>query len=313
MSVSLHPPTADRATTDAPETGAERPSPPPVPATAAATGPAMAGRSGRPKLPLHRRVLIRLGRMAPAIVVALLLLVTWQFYVAHWHIDQTVLPGPLRVLEQGWKDRHNLWANTLPTMKETLIGFALSITVGWLLAVICDFSALCRRAIEPLLVVSQTIPVIAIAPLFVIWFGFATTPKVLIVALVTFFPITVSLLQGFGTTAAEATNLLRSMGANRVQRFVRLRVPTALPYFFSGLRIAITYAVIGAIFGEYVGAEKGLGIYMQISQNSRRTDLVLATVTVAAAVSLALYGVVTTIERLSIPWSRTGVEKGKQR
>jgi ABC-type nitrate/sulfonate/bicarbonate transport system permease component len=223
-----------------------------------------------------------------------------------------VLPGPVRIWQQGWADRAELWANTVPTLKETLLGFALSITVGWLLAVVCDFSDLCRRALEPLLVVSQTIPIIAIAPLFVIWFGFTTLPKVLIVALVTFFPITVSLLQGFATTPVEATNLLRSMGASKTRRFMRLRIPTALPFFFSGLRIAITYAVIGAIFGEYVGAEKGLGIYMLISKNSRRTDHVLAAVAVTAVLSLALYFVVTVIERITIPWSQTVKPKRRQ-
>jgi ABC-type nitrate/sulfonate/bicarbonate transport system permease component len=119
-------------------------------------------------------------------------------------------------------------------------------------------------------------------------------------------------LQGFATTPVEATNLLRSMGASRVQRFVRVRVPTAMPYFFSGLRIAITYAVIGAIFGEYVGAERGLGIYMQISKNSRRTDLVLAAVAVSAVLSLGLYFIVTVIERLSIPWSEAARGRGRR-
>jgi ABC-type nitrate/sulfonate/bicarbonate transport system permease component len=239
------------------------------------------------------------------------LLAAWQFYVSHWNVDVTVLPRPVRIWQQGWADRTNLWENTIPTLQETLLGFALSITVGWALAVVCDFSGLCRRALEPLLVVSQTIPIIAIAPLFVIWFGFTTLPKVLIVALVTFFPITVSLLHGFATTPAEATNLLRSMGAGRVSRFVRLRVPTALPSFFSGVRIAITYAVIGAIFGEYVGAEKGLGIYMLVSKNSRRTDHVLAAVAVTAVVSLALYFVVVGIERLVTPWSQTSKREQK--
>lgn len=254
----------------------------------------------RPSVALRSRVSI----MLPPVVLALLLLAGWQLYVSSAGIDETVLPSPTRVLTQGWADRQNLWDNTLPTLKETLLGFALSITVGWLLAILCDFSRVCRRALEPLLVISQTIPIIAIAPLFVIWFGFTTLPKVLIVALVTFFPITVSLMKGFATTPVEATNLLRSMGANSLQRFLRLRVPTSLPFFFSGLRISITYAVVGAIFGEYVGAERGLGIYMQISKNSRRTDLVLAAVAVTALLSLLLYLVVTVAERMTIAWER---------
>jgi ABC-type nitrate/sulfonate/bicarbonate transport system permease component len=244
-------------------------------------------------------------RIPASLILSAVLLAGWQLYVTKADVDPAVLPSPWRVVTQGWADRVNLWNNTLPTLKETLLGFALSITVAWLLAIVCDFSALCRRAIEPLLVVSQTIPVIAIAPLFIIWFGFTTLPKVLVVALVTFFPITVSLLQGFSGASVDATNLLRSMGANRVQLFLRLRVPTALPYFFSGLRISITYAVVGAIFGEYVGAELGLGIYMQIAKNSRRTDLVLAAVVVTAVLSLLLYWLVTAVERISQPWERS--------
>jgi ABC-type nitrate/sulfonate/bicarbonate transport system permease component len=242
--------------------------------------------------------------VAPPIVLTAALVVSWQLYVTLAHVSLTVLPSPVQVVAAGWSDRQNLWDNTLPTIQETLLGFTLSITVGWLLAMICDFSTIARRAIEPLLVVSQTIPIVAIAPLFVIWFGFTTLPKVLIVALVTFFPITVSLLKGFATTPVEATNLLSSMGANSVQRFLRLRVPTALPFFFAGLRISITYAVVGAIFGEYVGAEYGLGIYMQLSKNSRRTDLVLAAVLVTAGLSLLLYLLVSIIERLTLVWER---------
>lgn len=260
--------------------------------------PARAASPGR-----ARQLRRRLGRVVPPLVVAAALLGGWQLYVTHANVDVTVLPSPGRILTQGWENRTDLWENTLPTVQETTYGFALSITVAWVLAIACDFSDLVRRGIEPLLVISQTIPIIAIAPLFVIWFGFSTMPKVLVVALVTFFPITVSLLQGFATTPREATNLLRSMGAGRVQRFLRVRVPTGLPYFFSGLRISITYAVVGAIFGEYVGAEKGLGIYMQVSKNARRTDLVLAAVAVTAAISLLLYFAVALVERLALPWS----------
>jgi ABC-type nitrate/sulfonate/bicarbonate transport system permease component len=267
--------------------------------------------TARPRV--RRRTRSRLGTVVPPLVAALILLGAWQLYVDAAHIDVAVLPSPIRVATQGWDNRGDLWSNTVPTLEETLIGFALSMAVAWLFAVVCDFWTLVRRGLEPLLVASQTVPVIAIAPLFIIWFGFGVLPKALIVALVTFFPVTVSLLQGFGTTPAEATNLLRSMGAGPWQRFVRVRVPTALPFFFSGVRIAITYAVVGAIFGEYVGAYKGLGIYMETTKNARRTDLVLAAVVVTAILSLALYMIVTAIERVAIPWSRTARSEGRRR
>lgn len=255
----------------------------------------------------------RIGAVVPPLGLAVVLLGAWQLYVSAAGVNPTVLPGPVRVAIQGFDNRSALWSNTVPTVTETLLGFGLSMSVAWLLAGVCDFSSLCRRAVEPLLVVSQTIPIVAIAPLFVVWFGFSTLPKVLIVALVTFFPVTVSLLQGFRTTPVEADNLLRSMGANRWQRFVRLRVPTALPFFFSGLRISITFAVVGAIFGEYVGAVKGLGIYMEINKNAERTDLVLAAVVVTALASLILYFLVVLIERLVIPWSQPALRRRRRR
>jgi ABC-type nitrate/sulfonate/bicarbonate transport system permease component len=157
--------------------------------------------------------------------------------------------------------------------------------------------------VEPILVTSQTIPVVAVAPLFLLWFGFGVLPKVLVVVLVTFFPIVVALLDGFGSASRDASDLLRSYGATDWQAFRKLRWPTALPSFFTGLRIAVVYAVIGAVFGEYVGAREGLGIWMQLSQNSFRTDLVFAAIVVTSLVSLALYAVVGLIRRATIPWA----------
>jgi ABC-type nitrate/sulfonate/bicarbonate transport system permease component len=154
------------------------------------------------------------------------------------------------------------------------------------------------------LVVSQTLPLIAIAPLMILWFGFELLPKVLIVVLVTFFPITVSLVEGYASADRNAEALLRSMGAGRLQIFRLLRLPSAMPYFFSGLRIAITYAVVAAIFAEYAGAAEGLGIYMQLAKNSFRTDLVLAAVGVSALLTLLLFALTYLVERLTIPWWR---------
>ena len=144
----------------------------------------------------------------------------------------------------------------------------MSVVLATLTAIALDRWGPVRRAVEPLLVTSQTIPIVAIAPLFVIWFGFGLLPKVVIVVLVTFFPVTVALLDGFGRVDPEATTLLRSLGATSRQTFRFLRWPSALPSLFTGLRISVVYAVIGAIFGEYVGATNGLGIWMKLSQNS---------------------------------------------
>ena len=240
----------------------------------------------------------------PPTLLVVVMLLGWQA-IAEWAVrNPQSLPTPGAVLSAGWQWRAVLWQNTTTTLWETLGGFALSLVVAWLLATAMDFSALVRRSIYPMLVVSQTLPIIVIAPVFVIWFGFDMLPKLLLVALATFFPVAVSLCAGFAAADGEAMRLLRSMGASRWQAFVKVRVPGAMPYFFTGLRVAITYAVSGAIFAEYAGAYNGLGIYIQQMQNGFRIDLVFAAVAVTSLLSLALFASTFLIERLVTPWRR---------
>ena len=152
-----------------------------------------------------------------------------------------------------------------------------------------------------------------IAPLMILWFGFDLTPKVLLVALVTFFPITIAFAEGFAASDPDAEALLRSMGAGRTRIFRSVRFPTSLPFFFAGLRIAITYAVVAAIFAEYAGASEGLGIYMQNAKNSFRTDLVLAAVLVTTLLTLSLFALTYALERIAIPWYRLSRQGGRER
>lgn len=243
-----------------------------------------------------------LRRSGPALLLVLALLVAWQIAVTVTGVRPQVLPSPVRVVEQGWAFREVLWANTVPTLQVTAIGFGTSLVVAAAIAVAVDFSPWLRRALTPLLVASQTLPIVAVAPLLIIWFGFGLLPKVLVIALVTFFPVAVGLIEGFAATDRSATALLRSMGASRWQRFRYVRLPGAMPRFFTALRIAITYAVTGAIFAEYVGARAGLGIFMQLQKNQFRTDLVLAAVGVTAVLSVALFGLTYLVQRLVTPW-----------
>ena len=245
-----------------------------------------------------------LGRVAPPLVLVAAGLAGWQWYVDSHAVRPQVLPSPWRVVAQGWAYREQLWANTVPTLAVTAVGFTASLALGWALAIAIDFSPWLRRALTPVLVVSQTLPIIAIAPLLIIWFGFGLLPKVVVIALVTFFPITVGLVEGFAAADQAATDLLRSMGASRIEQFRFVRLPGALPRFFTALRIGITYAVTGAIFAEYVGAAAGLGIFMNVAKNSFRTDLVLAAVFVTAVLSVSLFGLTHLVERWVIPWHR---------
>jgi ABC-type nitrate/sulfonate/bicarbonate transport system permease component len=239
----------------------------------------------------------------PAIALVVGLLAVWEAYVRLAGVDPVVLPSPTRILGALWQFKGDAVRHALPTMLETVVGFGLAVLLAIGSAIAMDRTPAVRRAVEPLLVASQTIPVIALAPLLLLWFGFGLLPKVAIVVLVTFFPVCVALLDGFRSASPEAADLLRSYGATDDQVFRKLRWPTALPSLFIGLRISVVYAVIGAVFGEYVGAKDGLGIWIQLSAKSFRTDLVFAAIVVTSILSLLLYAIVGLVRKAAIPWA----------
>jgi len=241
-------------------------------------------------------------RFGPPVVLVAALLVGWEVYARASGISPFVLPSPTRVLVALWESRDEAFRHSLPTIVETVVGFAVSIAFAIAAAVAMDRVGIVRRAVEPLLVGSQTIPIVAVAPLVIVWFGFGLVPKILVVVLVTFFPITVALLGGFSSTDAAATDLMRSFGASSWQTFRKLRWPAGLPGLFTGLRISATYAVVAAVIAEYVGATDGLGIWMQLSQRSFRTDLVFAAILLTAVLSIGLFAAVVAAERAIIPW-----------
>jgi ABC-type nitrate/sulfonate/bicarbonate transport system permease component len=244
----------------------------------------------------------RFAEVVPAVIVPLAVLVAWQLYCSLADVDPTVLPTPTRIVDQLVQARSIAWTHTAQTLQETALGFGVSIVFAIALAVAMDQVGWLRRALYPMLVGSQTIPVIAIAPLMIIWFGFGLFPKVLLIVLATFFPIVVALLDGLAATEREAMNLLRTMGASRWQVFRLVRFPGALPSLFTGLRIAATYAVIAAVFAEYVGAYDGLGIWMSQSKNAFRTDLVFGAIGICALISIVLFLAVALAARCVMPW-----------
>ena len=244
----------------------------------------------------------RLASFGPALVLTLALLALWELYVRAGQVSATVLPSPIAIVQALINNWSVIYDNTLQTLLETVLGMVIATLLGLLLAIMLDISSWMRRAIYPLLITSQTIPIIALAPLLLIWIGFDIRPKLIIVTLYCFFPIAVATVDGLASAEPELIKLLRSMRATRWQMLSLVRLPGALPAFFSGLRIAATYSVIGAIFGEYVGAEKGLGIYMQKAANSFATIQVFAAILVTTILSLLLFGLVSLIERLALPW-----------
>ncbi len=230
--------------------------------------------------------------------------VAWEAITSALSVSSSVLPGPALVLEATWADRADLWPAMWTTTKEAVLGILVATLVAVLLAVAIDWSRTVRRSLYPLMVTSQTLPIIVLAPLVVIWFGFGVAPKIGLVALFTFFPIVVGMVQGLAGADPDSMALLRTMGASRRQLLLRVRAPSAVAQTFTGLKVAVTYAYVSAIFAEYVGAEQGLGVYMQASKNAFRTELVFGAILVTTLLTLALFAAVALLEHLAMPWQR---------
>lgn len=238
----------------------------------------------------------------PAVLAVVLLLLLWQGVSALGLVPRYMLPSPAEVLLVFLKDAPALWENLLVTLQEALVGLGLGVSLGFLFAVLMDAFEVLYRAFYPILVITQTIPTVAIAPLLVLWFGYEMTPKVILVVLVTFFPVTVGLLDGFRSVDPDAVGLLRSMGASRFQIFRYLKCPSALPQFFSGLRIAAAYSVVGAVISEWLGGFLGLGVYMTRVKKAFAFDKMFAVIFLISAISLLLMALVDLAERKSMPY-----------
>lgn len=238
----------------------------------------------------------------PPALIILALFGIWELYVELSGISRVTLPSPSTVLEAAWRNRDILARNSVITLEETFAGLAVSISFGVIMALLLDSIPAVRRSFYPLLVGSQTLPVVVIAPLFVLWFGFGIFPKILVVTLYTFFPITVAFASGLAGADAEAQMLMRTFGASRWKTLRMLLVPQALPFFFTGLRIAVTYAIVGAVFAEWSGSTGGLGNYVLLMRNSFRTDMVLAAIFLIAVLSLGLFVLVGVVERFVVKW-----------
>ena len=243
-------------------------------------------------------------RIVPPVALLVALVALWQIIVTVRHINPQVLPVPNLIVHSTWNDRVDIWPAIGVTTEEALLGMALAVVVAVVTAVAIDSFRTVRGSLYPLIVASQTIPIIALAPLVVVWWGFGLLPKVVLVALFSFFPISVGLVQGLASSDPDVMNLLRTMRANRFQLLRRVRLPSALPQFFTGLKISVTYAYSAAIVAEFLGAQQGLGVYMQTASRAApiRTDLVLGAVFVIAVLTIGLFLVVGLVERLSMPW-----------
>lgn len=239
----------------------------------------------------------------PPVLLAAIFLTVWELGVRLSRVEMWLLPAPSDIVKAFGQNMELLNRHMWPTLQEAVLGFAAGIAVALLLAILIEMSPWLRRGLYPLLVGTQTVPIIAIAPLFIVWFGYGLLPKVLIVALVTFFPVVVSMVDGLGSADRDMVRLLQSMGAGRWRIFRMVRFPHALPSLFSGLKIAATYSVLGAVIGEWLGANAGLGVMLVRAQNSFAADNVFVAIIVITFWSIVLFALIQTIARLAAPWA----------
>jgi putative hydroxymethylpyrimidine transport system permease protein len=249
-----------------------------------------------------------LRRWAPPCLLVGIGLLVWEGAVRINGTPAWLLPAPTAIGRALIEDRGLLAHHAWVTLQEILAGFAVALVAGVAIAVAIDASGLVERTLYPVVIASQAIPIVALAPLLLVWFGYGLAPKVIVIALVAVFPIVVTTADGLRSTDREALDLVRTMGAGRFQRFRLVKAPSALPALFSGARIGVSVAVIGAVFGEYVGAKAGLGYLMNISSGQLRTARVFASIAILAAIAMVLFGLVVLLERLLLPWRRPVIE-----
>lgn len=241
--------------------------------------------------------------LLPAIALLALLVAGWELWVRVNNTPSYVMPAPSAIWEAFLEIRGTMPGHIRTTVMEAVLGLLASVVLGVTLAVGIAAVPMVRRAVFPILVISQTIPMIVLAPLFILWFGFGLMPKVYVVALVCFFPIVVSTVDGLTTGVdREMLSLVRSMGASKAQVMRVVRIPAALPSFFAGMKIASAYAVIGAVVGEWISASSGLGVVITRSQQSYRLDRIFVAVVFIAMLSIALFTIVQVMARLATPW-----------
>ena len=245
---------------------------------------------------------MRVTRLLFPVAVLLGLAAVWELVVSALAVPKWILPAPTAIWLEFWDARALMGVHVGQTMLEVAIGIGVAVTAGVAVAAALDFSPWLRRAVYPLLVISQTVPILALAPLLIIWFGFGIAPKVIVVTLFCFFPIAINTSDGLTATEPELIDLFRSMGATWPQIWRKVRLPAAAPYFFSGLKIAATYSVAGAVVGEWVGAKQGLGIYLLRSQAAFNTARVFSTIAIISLLSILLFLTVFVIERRMMPW-----------
>lgn len=251
------------------------------------------------------------GKVPPALWTLLLLVGFWELSVQIGHIPAYILPAPSAIGAEFANYWHRLLPNAAVTLFEVVVGFLCAVAIGVPLAVMIVYSRMMERAIYPLIVASQTIPKVAIAPLLLSWFGYGMTPKIVIVVLLSFFPIVINSVMGLKSASAEMIHLARSMGASGLQQFWMFRLPQALPSIFAGLKLATVLSVIGAIVAEFIGADQGLGYLILVAGANFDITRQFASIILISLIGVVFFVVLEQLERVVIPWkARSSMAEG---
>jgi len=257
------------------------------------------GKSGSPK-----RALVRFFISKQVLVSLSLLgfLVVWELFVVIFGIRAYILPRPTEIAVAIVKYPGSLLTGSAYTLRSMLLGYVTAAVLGLLIALPIAFSRIMERTVYPLLVISQLVPKVALAPIFVIWFGFGLLPKIMIVFLLSFFPVLLNSIVALKSIDPEIVYLARSTGASRLDMFLKVRLPNSLPTIFAGLKLAAISATIGAVIGEFIGSDSGLGYIILTAQGDLQTDLSFSAIVVLTVLGFLLYYGVESVERISIPW-----------
>jgi NitT/TauT family transport system permease protein len=246
-----------------------------------------------------RRLLAEILIPVATLLVALL---AWEAATLAFRIPRFIMPAPSAILGEGWAWRYRFVEHTWVTLYETLGGFALSMAVGVPLAVLIVYSPALRAAIYPLIVIAQSVPKIAIAPVLLLVLGYGEVPKMVVAFLVAFFPVVIDTATGLAATPPELLDLSRSYRASAFKTFVKVRLPMALPFIFAGAKVAITLSVIGAVVGEFVGSDRGLGYVILSSTSYWKTEVAFSAMILLSLMAIMLFAAVSLVERVVCPW-----------
>lgn len=254
-----------------------------------------------------RSVLARVGQalggVLPALGLALAVLIVWEAAIRLFKVSTFVLPAPTAIVASLIENRAPLASAAQSTAVEVLFGFVLASIVGVLVALVIVRFERFGRALYPLVVLFQNVPKVALAPIFILWFGYDLAPKILLIVVIAFFPVAIDMLAGLQSVEPSFVALMHSVGASKGKIMMRVRIPHSLPYLMAGLKVAITFSVIGAIVGEFAGANQGLGYMIQFASTQLDTPLIFAALIVVSVLGLAFYYVVEFAERILVPWA----------